>query len=139
MLAPERQQLFHDRSLNMDTSVCYIAVMEDAGYDMSLCVAAVVDSKVMLCVDEPFEMPDVDQFSCDITSYILDAPTDPACIPQSGELRSAAEMFAASPTPASEVEAPTPVPGEALTSAPEAALTSVHEAALTSAPEVALT
>ena len=56
--------------------MCYITIMEDAGYDMSLCVAAVVDSKTMLCVDEPFEAPSVSQFSCDVSDPLMDTPTD---------------------------------------------------------------
>ena len=74
--------------------------MENAGCDMSLCVAAVVDSKAMLWVEEHFETPAVSQFACDVSDDFMETPTEPACVPSSGETLLAAEMFVVSPSPA---------------------------------------
>ena len=98
---------------------CAIAVMEDAGYDMSVCVAAVVDAKSLLCVDDLYETSTVEQFSCDrpLTSSPSD-PSDPACVSGVSE-RLASKMFVADAVAVS----PTPAPTTPVTRAPETGTT----------------
>ncbi|CBN79593.1 hypothetical protein Esi_0011_0211 [Ectocarpus siliculosus] len=70
---------------------CYIADMEAIGFDASVCVAAVVDDGVMACVDEAYEIPTFEQFSCPSTYLTL--ATSSNC-EFDGSLREAEEMFA---------------------------------------------
>ncbi|CAM9643196.1 unnamed protein product [Ectocarpus sp. 13 AM-2016] len=70
---------------------CYIADMENIGFDASVCVAAVVDDGVMACVDEAYEIPTFEQFSCPSTYLTLETSSN---CDFDGSLREAEEMFA---------------------------------------------
>ena len=73
---------------------CYIAASEASGYDMSPCVAAVMDTGALLCIDEAYEAPVVAQFGCDQNSIDDVEATSIAegCV-WAGDARESAEMF----------------------------------------------
>ncbi|CAN0386751.1 unnamed protein product, partial [Ectocarpus sp. 12 AP-2014] len=94
---------------------CYIAASEASGYDMSPCVAAVMDTGTLLCVEEAYEAPLIDQFACDANSIddIETTSIAEGCIWE-GDTRQSADMFSgADPTvltPAPDTPSPTPTP-----------------------------
>ena len=73
---------------------CYIAASEASGYDVSPCVAAIVDTGTLPCVDDVYEEPTVDQFDCDENAMrdLSSSASIEECA-WDGELREAKEMF----------------------------------------------
>lgn len=73
---------------------CYLVASEGSGYDVSPCVAAIVDTGTLPCVDDVYEPPTVDQFECE-TNGINDPSTSGSweeCI-WAGEYRSTDELY----------------------------------------------
>lgn len=73
---------------------CFIAGVEDMVYDMSACVAAVVDEGAVFCVDELYENPALDWFDCEESSLFESAIEYYDECEWDDEIRLAPEMFA---------------------------------------------
>eukprot|EP00904_Undaria_pinnatifida_P014279 jgi/Undpi1/9982/HiC_scaffold_28.g12436.m1 len=75
---------------------CYLAASEASGYDVSPCVAAILDTGTLPCVDYVYEAPTMDQFECeengimDLTDFVSYNECD-----WDGELREVQELFLA--------------------------------------------
>ena len=75
---------------------CYLAASEASGYDVSPCVAAILDTGTLPCVDDVYEAPTMDQFECeengimDLTDFVSYNECD-----WDGELREVQELFPA--------------------------------------------
>ena len=102
---------------------CYLSASEASGYDVSPCVAAIVDTGTLPCVDDEYEPPTVDQFECvengleDLTDYSFDQ-----CV-WDGEYRSTGEFYGGTRAPSSYsegtlTEAPEPTPVAPSTTSP---------------------
>lgn len=85
---------------------CFLADMELIGYDVSICVAAVVDDGAMACVDEDYQPPTLAQLSC-LSTQLEDKSAEVECL-QSGDVREAEEMFVDAGTSSALTPAPAP-------------------------------
>ena len=89
---------------------CYIAASEASGYDMSVCVAAIVDQGTLPCVDDVYEAPLMGQFECEGNSLAdieSSSSIDEACM-WGGDTRQSAEMFSGVEPPAPDTLSPAP-------------------------------
>lgn len=139
---------------------CYIAAAEYLGYDMSACIASVVDDGTMLCVDDTYEKPTTAQNDCLRPTGLSAKDAEDASCLWVGTNRSASEMFdgdvanvTASPTPSIPNTAPTdsnppdtspatisPTPSDVMSPAPTASsIPAPSEALPTTKPIVVLT
>ena len=81
---------------------CYIAAAEASGYDVSPCVATIVDTGTLPCVDDVYEAPTVAQFDCGENA--LDDLSDSSSVEEckwDGTVRKARELFSATSTSSS--------------------------------------
>lgn len=112
--------------------------MEAIGYDITVCVAAVVDGGAMACADEVYQPTTLGQFECPATE-LEDNSAEIECY-QSESVREAAEMFTVIGTSSSSiptpVAAPTPDPssGAVVAPTPDASPTTVVAPSLDPTP-----
>eukprot|EP00904_Undaria_pinnatifida_P014125 jgi/Undpi1/9843/HiC_scaffold_28.g12297.m1 len=73
---------------------CFLAASEASGYDVSPCVAAIVDTGTLPCVDDVYEAPTVDQLECEANGIKESSASSSweECI-WDGDPRTAQEMF----------------------------------------------
>ena len=73
---------------------CYLAASEASGYDVSPCVAAIVDTGTLPCVDDVYESPPLGQFECEENGIKdrTDSDSSDECN-WDGDVRMAQEMF----------------------------------------------
>ena len=85
---------------------CYLAASEASGYDVSPCVAAVVDTGTLPCVDDVYEPPTLGQFECEENGIndLTDSDSYEQCV-WDGDVRLAQEMFSATPASSSTTAA----------------------------------
>ena len=120
---------------------CYLVASELSGYDVSPCVAAIVDTGVLPCVEDVYEAPTVDQFVCEENTLgdLSDSSSVEECT-WDGEYRSVDEFYGRSRAPSplqgpssapvsitsgtSVLDSPTPVPSNVLDATSQPELTS---------------
>ena len=105
---------------------CYLVASEESGYDVSPCVAAIMDTGTLPCVDDVYEPPTVGQFDCD-ENGIKDLTTSESyeeCA-WAGEARSTDEFYGGTRAP-SPLPSPTtaPIPSNTRDVTPQPAVTS---------------
>ena len=98
---------------------CFLAASESSGYDVSPCVAAILDTGTLPCVDDVYEAPTVGLLQCESNGISdLDASSSVDQCIWAGDIRLASELFEAPALVPSPLPKSTPSPLQEATSSP---------------------